>query len=253
MRSGCLVVLGMLLAVGTLRAAPPKQKEDLSLKEKASYSIGMNLGRNLKAGALDIDVEMLGKGVRDALSGGEPLLTESETEEVMAAFEKQVRSQQAARAKTLGASNQKQGQTFLAQNKNKQGVKTTKSGLQYKVIKTGKGPVPTKSDTVKTHYRGTLIDGKEFDSSYRRNQPAVFPVMGVIKGWTEALQLMPVGSKWQLFVPASLAYGERGAGADIGPSATLIFEVELLDIVKPEGLRGSTPEEPGEPEEPAEQ
>jgi FKBP-type peptidyl-prolyl cis-trans isomerase len=140
--------------------------------------------------------------------------------------------------KVAGEMNKKEGVEFLTANKSKEGVVMLPSGLQYKILTAGSGPKPTASDTVVCNYRGTLISGAEFDSSYKRGQPASFPVNGVIKGWTEALQLMPVGSKWQLFVPSELGYGDRGAGADIGPGATLIFEVELLSIQskdKPEG------------------
>jgi FKBP-type peptidyl-prolyl cis-trans isomerase FklB len=146
------------------------------------------------------------------------------------ALANEVRSAQEAKAKEAGAGNRKEGDAFLAANKAKEGVKTTADGLQYKVLTEGNGPKPTANDTVTVNYRGTLLNGKEFDSSYKRGQPASFPVGGVIKGWTEALQLMPVGSKYQLFIPPDLAYGDRGAGGDIGPGETLIFEVELLSI-----------------------
>ena len=150
----------------------------------------------------------------------------------MTELQGQVRERMEAKRKQDTETNKKEGDTFLAANKAKPGVTTLPSGLQYKVLKEGTGPKPTPTDTVECNYRGTLIDGKEFDSSYKRGEPATFPVTGVIKGWTEALQLMPVGSKWQLVLPPDLAYGERGAGADIGPNATLVFEVELLSIVK---------------------
>jgi FKBP-type peptidyl-prolyl cis-trans isomerase FklB len=145
-------------------------------------------------------------------------------------LQEETRKKQAEKAQQMGAANKTEGETFLAANKNKEGVITLPSGLQYKILQAGTGPKPAATDSVVCNYRGTLINGTEFDSSYKRGQPATFPVNGVIKGWTEALQLMPVGSKWQLFVPAQLAYGDRGAGADIGPNATLIFEVELLSI-----------------------
>jgi FKBP-type peptidyl-prolyl cis-trans isomerase FklB len=152
----------------------------------------------------------------------------------MMAVQAEYRQQQQERMQQLGAANKTEGETFLAANKAKDGVVTLPSGLQYKILKAGAGPKPAATDTVTVNYRGTLINGTEFDSSYKRGQPATFGVTGVIKGWTEALQLMPVGSKWQLFIPADLAYGERGAGADIAPNATLIFEVELLSIKAPE-------------------
>jgi len=166
------------------------------------------------------------------------LLTEDEARATLTQLQTEVRSKQQEKMKVAGELNKKEGVEFLAANKSKEGVVILPSGLQYKILTEGTGPKPTASDTVVCNYRGTLISGAEFDSSYKRGQPASFPVNGVIKGWTEALQLMPVGSKWQLFVPAELGYGDRGAGADIGPGATLIFEVELLSIQgkdKPEG------------------
>jgi FKBP-type peptidyl-prolyl cis-trans isomerase FklB len=148
----------------------------------------------------------------------------------MTQFQNETRKAQEEKMQQASMTNKKEGTAFLEANKTKEGVKVLPSGLQYKVLKEGTGPKPSAADTVVCNYRGTLIDGKEFDSSYKRGEPATFPVNGVIKGWTEALQLMPVGSKWQLFLPADLAYGDRGAGADIGPGATLIFEVELMSI-----------------------
>jgi FKBP-type peptidyl-prolyl cis-trans isomerase FklB len=166
------------------------------------------------------------------------LLTEDEARATLTQLRTEVRSKQQEKMKVAGEMSKKEGVAFLAANKTKEGVVILPSGLQYKILTAGTGPKPTASDTVVCNYRGTLISGTEFDSSYKRGQPASFPVNGVIKGWTEALQLMPVGSKWQLFVPAELGYGDRGTGADIGPGATLIFEVELLSIQgkdKPEG------------------
>jgi FKBP-type peptidyl-prolyl cis-trans isomerase FklB len=148
----------------------------------------------------------------------------------MAAFQKEMMAKQQELAKRLGEKNKKEGEAFLSENRKKEGIKALPSGLQYKVVKAGTGKKPKSTDTVTTHYRGTLIDGTEFDSSYRRGQPASFPVSGVIAGWTEALQLMEEGAKWQLFIPPNLAYGERGAGSQIGPNATLIFEIELISI-----------------------
>jgi FKBP-type peptidyl-prolyl cis-trans isomerase FklB len=158
------------------------------------------------------------------------LLTEEEARAAIMHLQAQLRQKQIEAMKLAGEKNQKAGEAFLAENKKKEGVVTLPSGLQYKILKAGEGKKPTAEDTVVCNYRGTLIDGTEFDSSYKRGEPATFPVRGVIKGWTEALQLMPVGSKWQLFIPPTLAYGERGAGAQIGPDATLIFEVELISI-----------------------
>jgi len=190
----------------------------------------MNIGTNLHRQSVDVDPKILQQGLQDALGGGKTLLSEDEARATLTEFQSEMRQKQQEKMQQAGEANKKEGEAFLAANKTKDGVVALPSGLQYKIITAGTGPKPTASDSVVCNYRGTLIDGKEFDSSYKRGQPATFPVSGVIKGWTEALQLMPVGSKWQLFVPSELAYGERGTGADIGPNATLIFEVELLSI-----------------------
>ena len=203
-------------------------------KDKVSYSIGLDIGGTLKRQLIDVNEELMHKGIQDGLSGAKPILTDEQTKEIMATFQKDMMAKQAAAKKVTGEKNAAEAKKFLEENKKKEGVKTTASGLQYKVLKEGTGPSPKATDTVKVNYRGTTIDGTEFDSSYKRGQPATFPVNRVIKGWTEALQLMKVGSKYQLFVPADLAYGERGAGSDIGPNATLMFDVELLGIT-PEG------------------
>ena len=199
-------------------------------KDKVSYSIGMSIGKTLKGQSVDVNPDVLTQGIKDTLSGGETLLTDKEMNETLMSLQKEMAAKQAEHLKELGEKNKKEGEAFLSENKKKEGVVTLPSGLQYKVIKAGTGDAPKDTDTVTVHYRGTLIDGTEFDSSYKRGQPATFPVKGVIPGWTEALQIMKVGSKWQLFIPSNLAYGERGAGRDIGPNATLIFEVELLSI-----------------------
>jgi FKBP-type peptidyl-prolyl cis-trans isomerase len=199
-------------------------------KEKLSYAIGMNLARQFQGQAVDIDPAMLAQGLRDTLAGGKTALSEDEARTVMMALQETIKTKQAALMAEQSEKNSKEAAEFLAANKAKEGVVTLPSGLQYKVVKEGTGPKPTLEDTVVCHYRGTLINGIEFDSSFKRKEPAKFPVKGVIKGWTEALQLMPVGSTYQLFVPASLAYGDRGAGPVIGPNAMLIFEVELLSI-----------------------
>ncbi len=199
---------------GTPTRRAPAKAAPLTLKtqkEKASYALGMNFGTGLRKQSLDIDPAILARGLRDSFSNGKTLLTEDEARAVLTQLQGDVRK-------------------FLEANKAKDGVVTLPSGLQYKILQEGTGPKPAPTDTVVCNYRGTLLDSTEFDSSYKRGQPATFPVTGVIKGWTEALQLMPVGSKWQLFIPSELAYGDRGAGGQIGPNATLIFEVELLSI-----------------------
>jgi len=202
-------------------------------KQKASYALGMNVGTGMRKQGLaeSVDPALVARGLRDALSGGKTAMTEDEMKAAVQQLGNQFRAAQEAKAKEAGAANRKEGDAFLAENKTKDGVKVLPDGLQYKVLTEGTGPKPTASDSVTVNYRGTLINGKEFDSSYTRGQPATFPVTGVIKGWTEALQLMPVGSKWQLFIPADLAYGDNPRpGGDIAPGDTLIFEVELLSI-----------------------
>ncbi len=199
-------------------------------KEKFSYSLGMKMGENLHKQSVPVDPAILARGLKDALAGGKTLLTDDEAQAAIMGVQNDMRKKQQEKMQEAGTANKKEGETFLAANKGKEGVVTLPSGLQYKIVKAGTGPKPTSSDTVVCNYKGTLINGTEFDSSYKRGQPATFPVSGVIKGWTEALQLMPVGSKWQLFIPSDLAYGERGPSPEIGPDATLIFEVELISI-----------------------
>ena len=190
----------------------------------------MSLGSTLRQQSVEVDLSILMRGVKDSLAGSKTLLTEDEERTVLTALKAELRKKQEEKMAQAGEANTKEGQAFLAANKSKDGVVTLPSGLQYKILQAGTGPKPTTTDSVVCNYRGTLINGTEFDSSYKRGQPATFPVSGVIKGWTEALQLMPAGSKWQLFVPAELAYGARGAGPGIGPNATLVFEVELISI-----------------------
>ena len=210
-------------------------------KDKASYSIGYDIGQTFKKQNVELNVDALMSGLKEGLAGAEATLTKEERDKTLEAFQKEMMEKQAALSKEAAAKNAAEGEKFLAENKKKEGVKTTASGLQYKVLKEGSGPSPKETDTVVTNYKGTLLDGTEFDSSYKRNEPATFPVNRVIKGWTEALQMMKPGSKYQLFIPAALAYGERGAGRDIGPNSTLIFEVELLSIKAPEPVATVAP------------
>jgi FKBP-type peptidyl-prolyl cis-trans isomerase FklB len=224
MKLRLIVILGFLFLVSQAHAQETSLLKNQ--KDKVSYIIGMDIGNNLKKQSIDVDPNILAKGVKDALSGAKPLLAEKEIQETMGAFQKEMM----AKRQEVAKQNKKDGETFLADNKKKEGVKTLPSGLQYKVIKAGTGKKPKSTDTVTVHYRGTLINGTEFDSSYKRGQSVSFQVSGVIPGWTEALQLMEEGAKWQLFIPSNLAYGERGAGGAIGPNATLIFEVELVSI-----------------------
>jgi FKBP-type peptidyl-prolyl cis-trans isomerase len=225
-----LLVLGCLLLT-----ACSKETEKTELKtdtEKASYAIGLEVGASLKNFQSDIDLPSLYQGIKDTLLSRNKLLTAQQADEVMRSFTMRMREQHEAKTKELAEKNRQEGETFLQQNKTRAGVVTTASGLQYEVLSEGNGPIPAATDQVTVHYRGTLIDGTEFDSSHKRGEPATFPVKGVIAGWTEALQLMKVGSKCRLYIPSQLAYGERGAGAQIGPNSTLIFEVELLGIKK---------------------
>jgi FKBP-type peptidyl-prolyl cis-trans isomerase len=213
-------------------AAPAPLK---TRKEKFSYALGMDIGTqvggSLKKQSVEVDWNLTSEGLKDAMSGGKTRLTQEEAKAVLDEVQAEVRKEQQEKMQQAAATNKAEGENFLAANKAKEGVVTLPSGLEYKILKAGDGPKPAASDQVVCNYRGTLINGTEFDSSYKRGQPATFGVGQVIKGWTEALQLMPVGSKWQLFIPANLAYAERGAGGEIGPNSTLIFEVELLSIV----------------------
>ena len=219
----------VLLTLPTLAAAQdaPALKTE---KEKLSYAMGMDLGNQLKSRSVDIDPAIFAQALKDALSGGKTLLTDAEAKAVIAELQKAMLVRQAAEAKVVGERNKAEGDAYMAANKAKEGVVTLASGVQYKVLSPGTGKQPSIDDTVVCQYRGTLIGGREFDSSYKSGQPATFPVKKVIKGWAEVLQLMPVGSKWQVVIPPALAYGERGMSADIGPNATLVFEIELVAI-----------------------
>ena len=224
-----LIVTLAVLSLASLSFGQDKaQLKDL--KDKVSYGVGLSVGSNFKKQGQELNPDALLAGVKDALSGKTPALTENELKDTMEAWSKQMEDKQ----KVAGEKNAADATKFLAENKKKDGVKTTASGLQYKAMKEGTGAQPKETDTVTVNYRGTLINGTEFDSSYKRGQPATFPVNGVIKGWTEALQLMKPGSKYQLFIPADLAYGPRAVGPDITPNSALIFEVELLEV-KPAG------------------
>jgi len=199
-------------------------------QEKYSYAIGMNVGGSLREQELDLALPAFLQGFQDVYSGGATEMSEEDMHEALGILQQTMRSRQAEKAQAASAKNIEAGKAFLEANKAAEGVQVTASGLQYKVLQAGTGATPKLSDTVTTHYAGTLLSGKEFDSSYRRGEPASFPVQGVIAGWTEALQLMTVGSKWRLYIPSELAYGERGAGQDIEPHSTLVFDIELLAI-----------------------
>ena len=241
------IVIGLGLAIGSAQAlaqdAKTVAKPASGLKDvtsKASYSIGLEYGQNLKPrmADLDLDLESFLKGFRDAIKGDKPELSEAEIEQCMIGFQKDLKKRREAKmvaqappeVKNKAGKNTQDGEKYLAANKAKAGVKVTESGLQYEVLKEGKGASPKATDKVKVHYRGTLINGKEFDSSIKKGMPVTFPVNRVIPGWTEALQLMKVGSKYKLAIPSELAYGFQGQGEDIGPNEVLVFEVELLGI-----------------------
>lgn len=239
LRGPSVIALSLGMVLGALGAAwaqaPAAGKADFrSSKDKASYAIGLQIGRGLKQQGAEVNPDLIARGLRDAMGPDKPLLSDQEIEETLEKFQEETIAQASEKSK-------REGDAFLAANAKKPGVNTTASGLQYKIVKNGNGQTPTANDMVTTHYRGTLIDGREFDSSYKRGQPASFRVGGVIPGWTEALQMMPVGSKWQLFVPAKLAYGERGVPPVIAPNSTLIFEVELLAVGAPKAEEGALP------------
>ena len=221
-----LIAVALLLSLFGVAVLAQKKGTPKTQKEKVSYSLGMNIGKNMKMQGIEVDQEYLVKGMRDALSNAKAAMSEKDMETAMKAFQQEMQTKQIY----ADDKNKKDGEAFLAANKKKDGVITLASGLQYKVIKMGTGPKPTSLQIVTCNYRGTFIDGKEFDSSMRYGRPAEFPVNGVIKGWTEALQLMPVGSKWELYIPSDLAYGEKGSQPTIRPNSTLIFEIELLSI-----------------------
>jgi FKBP-type peptidyl-prolyl cis-trans isomerase FklB len=230
MRAYLIPSLALGLFVG---AAPAQEKLDLQdPKLRVSYSIGVDIGTTLKRQEMDIDTKALAAGLADAFAG-KPALSEVETREAISKLRADMMAKMQAKDKVAGEKNLKDGEAFLAENGKKEGVKTLPSGLQYKVVKNGQGKSPKATDTVKVHYHGTLIDGAVFDSSVDRGEPTSFVVNQVIPGWTEALQLMKEGDKWELFIPSKLAYGERGAGGKIGPNATLIFDVELLSVAQP--------------------
>ncbi len=223
------ILLSVMFSVGFVAPLLADNTNILSNdKDRASYAIGMSIGHNFQQQNLDINLDLVLRGMKDMQPGGAPLLTASEMQSTLKAFQQEVMAKQMKARQAMAESNKVAGAAFLAANKNNSGVITLPDGLQYQVLTTGTGAVPAATDTVTVNYRGSLLDGTEFDSSYKRGQPASFPVGGVIHGWTEALEKMPVGSKWKLFIPSELAYGEQG-NRGIPPNSTLIFEVELLD------------------------
>jgi FKBP-type peptidyl-prolyl cis-trans isomerase len=228
-----LVIVLILSGFGIVISGEGKdspQEELKTVTEKTSYALGMEIGSYLKDLPIEINVATFIQGIEDTFKGAKLRLTEKEADQVKLELRKTIESANAGKQQVGAENNKKEGQMFLEENKTKKGVITTASGLQYMVLTAGTGTKPKATDMVCVHYRGTLINGTEFDSSYKRGEPATFPLNRVIPGWTEALQLMPVGSKYRLFIPSNLAYGERGSGKLIGPNSTLIFEVELLEI-----------------------
>lgn len=226
----------VLMVSQAIAADPPAGKADPApaptketVKERGSYALGVRIGEQIKVQADEIDVAQLAAGLKDALAG-KPKFTKEDVQAALTQLQQMMESKMEAKAKVAGEKNKREGEQFLAENKKKQGVTTLPNGLQYKVLKSGAGATPKKTDTVTVHYKGTLIDGTEFDSSFKRGQPATFQVNGVIKGWGEILQAMKVGDRWQVTIPSDLAYGERGAGQVIGPNSVLNFEIELLDV-----------------------
>jgi len=226
-----LVLSIFLFSVFGCAPEPPAVNKEMKLdnpKARISYTIGLNIGKDFTNQEMDIDPDVLLVGVKDGMENREPKLTEEEMIAEVQAFQQEMQTRMAEKAEKQAAKNLEEGKAFLAENAKKEGVVVLDSGLQYKILEPGDGPSPTRDSTVTVNYRGTLTDGTEFDSSYSRNQPATFPVSGVIPGWTEALPLMKEGAKWQLVIPPDLAYGERGAGNVIGPNAVLVFEIELI-------------------------
>lgn len=227
-------LLTALFALGLL-ACQSNTQVNVKIKsqtDSVSYAIGLDIGKNLKSQNIEVTPEVLAQGIKDIMDSNKTLLTETEAQEVIMAFQKRLMAKHEEKMKGQGDKNKIAGEEFLAANKAKEGVVTLPSGLQYKVIKMGTGKKPAATDNVTVHYRGTLIDGTEFDSSIGRGEPATFQLDQVIKGWTEGVQLMPVGSKFEFYIPSDLGYGERGAGQIIQPNSTLIFEVELISINK---------------------
>jgi FKBP-type peptidyl-prolyl cis-trans isomerase FklB len=225
-------------------------------KDKQSYAIGINVGKglnqNLKQSGVDVDPAILTRAIKDVLAGDKQLMTDQEAQETLKALQTEMHNAQELKHQQAAATNKKEGDDFLAANKTKEGVVALPDGLQYKILQEGTGPKPAAVDSVTVNYRGTLVNGAEFDSSYKRGQPAQFPVGGVIKGWTEALQLMPVGSKWQVFIPSDLAYGPAGRPPVIGPNSALVFEVELVSIQpKPAPAPVAAPAPPAQPSTPS--
>jgi FKBP-type peptidyl-prolyl cis-trans isomerase FklB len=226
----CFTAVGQDTPKGAPVPAPAQAPEFKDLKSKGSYAFGLRISKDLKPRGIEIDPDLVLKGLKDGMAGGKALLTDEQVDATLREMLQEASDRMAKKNKAEGEKNKTDGEAFLAQNAKKPGVVTLKSGLQYKVVTDGTGPIPKETDEVVCHYKGTLIDGTEFDSSYKRGEPATFPVNGVIPGWIEALQKMKVGSKWQLFIPSNLAYGDKQRGQVITPNSTLLFDIELIKI-----------------------
>jgi FKBP-type peptidyl-prolyl cis-trans isomerase FklB len=223
-------ILPVVLAALALQVHAEDKTPFKDKKDQAGYSLGMNIGTGLKHDGVDVGIDALIAGLKDSFTGATAQLTPEQQQEALGNLQKEMTAKMTAEREAAGQMAKKEGDEFLAANKSKDGVKTLPDGLQYKVLAEGNGPQPKPTDQVTVNYRGTLIDGTEFDSSYKRGEPVTFPVNQVIKGWAEALPLMKTGAKWQLFVPAGLAYGSEGIGRDVPPNSTLVFDVELLGV-----------------------
>jgi len=225
-----MIMLAYLAGCAPEEASSASELKLDTPKNRISYTIGVNIGQDFKTQNMDVDPDLLLLGLKDTLSGKELQLTEEEMVQEIQNFQEEMQAKMTAEMEQKSGENKASGEAFLAENAKQEGVVVTESGLQYKILEPGQGDSPGPADVATVHYRGTLIDGTQFDSSYDRGQPATFPVGGVIAGWSEALQMMKPGAKWQLFIPAELAYGERGAGQVIGPNAALLFDVELISV-----------------------
>ncbi len=243
----CGAVVGFMCAAVVYAQQPAGRDEPLpsgqapaagplkTAKDRLSYAIGLDIGQRLKSQQLGVDPDVVAKGLADGLAGGKPLLSQQEYTAIMKQLQAKMEAQAEAAYQEAANKNQAEGDKFLAENKQKQDVKTTRTGLQYRIVRQGNGATPALNDSVVAHYKGTLLNGQVFDSSYSRGEPATFPVKKVIPGWTEALQMMKVGDKWQLFIPSKLAYGPEGFSPDIPPNSVLIFDIELLQVKKAAG------------------
>lgn len=235
LKVGAAALAFTMFGATAIAADKPAPKTE---KEKLSYSIGVQIGHDIKRNNIDLDADTFARAVRDVLAGDKTAMTEEEIKTTLQGFQQKMMEKQAAMIKELAEKNKKDSDAFLAANKKKKGVVSLPNGIQYKVIKEGKGKQPTVKDTVVAHYTGTLPNGKEFDSSVKRGEPATFPLGGVIKGWQEVLPRMKEGAKWQVVIPPELAYGERGAGQDIGPNQALVFDIELISVKQGDAGKG---------------